>query len=396
MYRQQDMAFADALEYLHAQLTLAFSTEDIQEGVQGVLREAGAGVDRPVSVTALRCRTSDRTPGASEGAEALALALDPDARVIGTPEHRIANWDADLRDSRACIERAGEIVDEALADGRFPVLTASDCSICLTTFSAVGQARPGRAGRVVRRARGLQHARDDAERLPGRDVPGRVRRAVGLGLRARAGAGARVRRRHPRPGPRRVGAAAARRRPLRPVLRPPGPRRARPVDHAGAVRRARRAGAGRAARRAGVARERRRRRGHRVRGRAASRTWRRSCGSCCRDRRRRGSAPARRARRERPGRRRRPRRRSTASRGSWPRSCTSPSRCSRSSPTTARCSRARSASATRARRRSRTRSAATSWTPARRWRWSTPACTRACATTPRSRTSGSSPTSGCR
>jgi len=34
MFRQQDMAFADALEYLHAQLTLAFSTEDIQEGVK--------------------------------------------------------------------------------------------------------------------------------------------------------------------------------------------------------------------------------------------------------------------------------------------------------------------------------------------------------------------------
>jgi enoyl-CoA hydratase/carnithine racemase len=34
MYRQQDMAFEDALEYLHAQLTLAFSTEDIHEGVR--------------------------------------------------------------------------------------------------------------------------------------------------------------------------------------------------------------------------------------------------------------------------------------------------------------------------------------------------------------------------
>jgi enoyl-CoA hydratase/carnithine racemase len=34
MFRAQDMAFADALEYLHAQLTLAFSTEDIQEGVK--------------------------------------------------------------------------------------------------------------------------------------------------------------------------------------------------------------------------------------------------------------------------------------------------------------------------------------------------------------------------
>ena len=34
MFRQQDLAFADALEYLRSQLTIAFSTEDIQEGVK--------------------------------------------------------------------------------------------------------------------------------------------------------------------------------------------------------------------------------------------------------------------------------------------------------------------------------------------------------------------------
>ena len=34
MFRSQDMALADALEFLHAQLTIAFSTEDIQEGVR--------------------------------------------------------------------------------------------------------------------------------------------------------------------------------------------------------------------------------------------------------------------------------------------------------------------------------------------------------------------------
>ena len=34
MFRQQDMAFADALDFLRSQLTLAFSTEDIQEGVR--------------------------------------------------------------------------------------------------------------------------------------------------------------------------------------------------------------------------------------------------------------------------------------------------------------------------------------------------------------------------
>jgi enoyl-CoA hydratase len=34
MYRQQDMAVDDALEYLRSQLSLTFSTEDIQEGVR--------------------------------------------------------------------------------------------------------------------------------------------------------------------------------------------------------------------------------------------------------------------------------------------------------------------------------------------------------------------------
>jgi enoyl-CoA hydratase len=34
IFRQQDMAFLDALDFLRAQLTIAFSTEDIQEGVR--------------------------------------------------------------------------------------------------------------------------------------------------------------------------------------------------------------------------------------------------------------------------------------------------------------------------------------------------------------------------
>jgi enoyl-CoA hydratase len=34
MFRQMDMAFLDALEYLHGQLTIALSTDDIVEGVQ--------------------------------------------------------------------------------------------------------------------------------------------------------------------------------------------------------------------------------------------------------------------------------------------------------------------------------------------------------------------------
>ena len=34
LFRAQDMALADALEFLHSQLTIAFSTEDLQEGVR--------------------------------------------------------------------------------------------------------------------------------------------------------------------------------------------------------------------------------------------------------------------------------------------------------------------------------------------------------------------------
>ena len=34
IFRQQDMAFADALDFLRSQLTIAFSTDDIQEGVR--------------------------------------------------------------------------------------------------------------------------------------------------------------------------------------------------------------------------------------------------------------------------------------------------------------------------------------------------------------------------
>ena len=39
MFRQQDMAFADALAFLQSQLTLAFSTEDMHEGVRAFFEQ---------------------------------------------------------------------------------------------------------------------------------------------------------------------------------------------------------------------------------------------------------------------------------------------------------------------------------------------------------------------
>jgi arginase family enzyme len=107
-------------------------------------------VERPVNaaVVALLCRTSDRTPGGARGAaalaETLAERLGEHARMIGSPgEAATTNWEDDLRDSRGCILEAGGQVEDALAQDRFPILCASDCTICLTTLPTVARLIPG-------------------------------------------------------------------------------------------------------------------------------------------------------------------------------------------------------------------------------------------------------------
>jgi arginase len=106
-------------------------------------------VERPVSVSLIahRCRTSDRTPGAARGvqtlASLLATRLGREAREIGTPsDPRVGNWREDLAGSRGCLLEAGGQVDDALSGGNAPVLLAGECSIAVTTLSAVAQNRP--------------------------------------------------------------------------------------------------------------------------------------------------------------------------------------------------------------------------------------------------------------
>jgi arginase len=99
------------------------------------------------AVTALLCRTSDRIATTAEGARALAEALAArigvEARVVGTPgEPAATRYDDDLRDARGCLLEAGGQVEDALAAGRFPILTSSDCSICITTLPVVARLRP--------------------------------------------------------------------------------------------------------------------------------------------------------------------------------------------------------------------------------------------------------------
>ena len=96
---------------------------------------------------ALLCRTSDRTPGAARGAEALArlVATQTGGEAVmvgsfGDPAQR--DWSDDLRDSRGCILEAGGQVEDALGEARTPLLFASDCSICLTTLASALRERP--------------------------------------------------------------------------------------------------------------------------------------------------------------------------------------------------------------------------------------------------------------
>jgi arginase len=99
------------------------------------------------AVIALLCRTSDRDARGALGAQALATELaarlGTEARMVGSPgEPRDGNWNEDLRDSHGCLLEAGGQLEDALAAGRYPVLTASDCSICLTTLPTLARQRP--------------------------------------------------------------------------------------------------------------------------------------------------------------------------------------------------------------------------------------------------------------
>jgi arginase family enzyme len=98
-------------------------------------------MDRALRVVNLRGRTSDRTPGAGAGAQALALTLG--GRVVGEPgEPAVRDWSEDLPDSEPVLAAAERELEAAFAAGELPVLTASDCSICIATLPAVVARHP--------------------------------------------------------------------------------------------------------------------------------------------------------------------------------------------------------------------------------------------------------------
>jgi arginase len=96
---------------------------------------------RTPRVTCIRGRTSDRTDGAGQGAQALAELLG--GRVIGEASPgRPRNWDEDLPEARPVLETAAGELTAALDQAELPVLTASDCSICIATFPTIAARVP--------------------------------------------------------------------------------------------------------------------------------------------------------------------------------------------------------------------------------------------------------------
>ena len=94
-------------------------------------------MDRPLSVVCLRARTSDRTDGAGAGAEALARALDPGARIVGEAEPGEPRpWEHDLATARPVLAAAAQAASAPA------VITAAECTICLGTFPAVAAREP--------------------------------------------------------------------------------------------------------------------------------------------------------------------------------------------------------------------------------------------------------------
>jgi arginase len=98
-------------------------------------------VDRPLRVTCLRARTSDRTDGAGAGAEALVRALG--GRVVGEASAGAPrDWSEDLPAARPVLKAAAAEVSAALDQGELPLLTASDCTICIATLPTAARRVP--------------------------------------------------------------------------------------------------------------------------------------------------------------------------------------------------------------------------------------------------------------
>lgn len=91
-------------------------------------------------IVGLLCRTADRGPEAAAGTQELGELLE--ARLIGSPGRpRELSHTDDLRESRGCLLEAGGQIDDALEEGRVPILLAGDCAVAVSTLPVVVRRR---------------------------------------------------------------------------------------------------------------------------------------------------------------------------------------------------------------------------------------------------------------
>jgi len=96
-------------------------------------------MDRPVTITVLRGRTSDRSPYGTAGAELLGPLLGDDVRMVGEPSPPVVqNWAEDLRAAQPVLEAAAAAMAEPA-----PVLVAAQCSIAIATLPVLAARDPG-------------------------------------------------------------------------------------------------------------------------------------------------------------------------------------------------------------------------------------------------------------
>ena len=248
MYRQQDMALDDALEFLRSQLSLTFSTEDIQEGVKAFFekrepdwkgRDERSKRPRPRTCSARRERRSSaaarrRSPSSTSAASSRPAS----GSSCSATRARSWRWGSTARphSSQRAMEGVEAPADGVITgwgdvDGKTCCIAAYDFTVMAGSMGMTGEIKVGRlremalnkrmpfiwlldsAGARIQEAAGL-----DVRRL-GPPVP-RGGRDVGRGPDGRRDARALRRRDRLHPGP--LGLRADGRRPGR-----DGARRAR-------------------------------------------------------------------------------------------------------------------------------------------------------------------------
>ena len=110
IFRQLDMSFIEALDYLRAQLTLAFSTEDIQEGVKAFFEKREPNVERQVAASSATPRSlgRERDRGQAPGARRDRVAWIPrSAGRSPQPCREACTWSSEQPEHRQEIPESG-------------------------------------------------------------------------------------------------------------------------------------------------------------------------------------------------------------------------------------------------------------------------------------------------